>query len=189
MASGQPCCFSHCRSCRVLLLPGKITRSAGGMGSSGPTNTRSTPGWSRNGSKSLWLLIRGNTGTTTFRAPASLVPAALTLSSESITNPCRYGKTPNTGLPVCSVSQSSPGSNSAISPRNRLMTKPAVLSRSLSEINASVPTSWANTPPLSISPTSNTGQSAASAKPMLAMSLARRLISAGLPAPSAMITS
>ena len=40
------------------------------------------------------------------------------------------------------------------------------------------------TPPRSISPISTTGTSAASAKPILAMSPARRLISAGLPAPS-----
>ena len=40
------------------------------------------------------------------------------------------------------------------------------------------------TPPRSISPISTTGTSAASANPMLAMSPARRLISAGLPAPS-----
>ena len=39
------------------------------------------------------------------------------------------------------------------------------------------------TPPRSISPISTTGTSAASAKPILAMSPARRLISAGLPAP------
>ena len=38
--------------------------------------------------------------------------------------------------------------------------------------------------PRSMSPTSATGTSAAFAKPMLAMSPARRLVSAGLPAPS-----
>ncbi len=40
------------------------------------------------------------------------------------------------------------------------------------------------TPPRSMSPMSTTGRSAASAKPILAMSPARRLASAGLPAPS-----
>ena len=40
------------------------------------------------------------------------------------------------------------------------------------------------TPPRSISPISMTGTSAARAKPMLAMSFARRLISDALPAPS-----
>ena len=42
----------------------------------------------------------------------------------------------------------------------------------------------AMTPPRSMSPTSTTGTPAARAKPMLAMSPARRLTSAGLPAPS-----
>ena len=43
------------------------------------------------------------------------------------------------------------------------------------------------TPPRSMSPARITGTSAAAAKPMLAMSPARRLISAGLPAPSTTI--
>src|SRR3546814_291549 len=45
------------------------------------------------------------------------------------------------------------------------------------------------TPPRSMSAISTTGRSAASAKPMLAMSPARRLTSAGLPAPSTTINS
>ena len=55
---------------------------------------------------------------------------------------------------------------------------------SLSGSSAMVPTMEAMTPPRSMSPTSSTGTSAASAKPMLAMSPSRRLTSAGLPAPS-----
>ena len=47
-----------------------------------------------------------------------------------------------------------------------------------------VPTRLAITPPRSMSPTSTTGTSAARAKPILAMSLARRFVSAALPAPS-----
>ena len=47
-----------------------------------------------------------------------------------------------------------------------------------------MPTSWAMTPPRSMSPTSTTGTSALRAKPILAMSALRRLTSAGLPAPS-----
>ena len=47
-----------------------------------------------------------------------------------------------------------------------------------------VPARLAMTPPRSISPTSTTGTSAASAKPILAMSPWRKLVSAGLPAPS-----
>ena len=47
-----------------------------------------------------------------------------------------------------------------------------------------VPTMLAMTPPRSMSPTSATGTSAASANPMLATSPARRFTSAALPAPS-----
>ena len=56
--------------------------------------------------------------------------------------------------------------------------------RSSASSTAMVPTRLAITPPRSMSPTRTTGTSAATAKPMLAMSPARRLISAGLPAPS-----
>ena len=52
-----------------------------------------------------------------------------------------------------------------------------------------MPCSAANTPPRSMSPTTITGRSAARASPMFAMSVARRLISAGLPAPSQITTS
>ena len=51
-------------------------------------------------------------------------------------------------------------------------------------ITALVPTRLAITPPRSMSPISTTGTSAARAKPILAMSLPRRLISDALPAPS-----
>jgi hypothetical protein len=47
-----------------------------------------------------------------------------------------------------------------------------------------VPTRLAITPPRSMSPIRITGTPAARAKPILAMSLARRLISDALPAPS-----
>ena len=65
------------------------------------------------------------------------------------------------------------------------MRKPLSRRRSLSAAAASrVPTRLAMTPPRSMSPISTTGTSAASAKPILAMSPSRRLTSAGLPAPS-----
>jgi hypothetical protein len=64
------------------------------------------------------------------------------------------------------------------------MTKPFTRACSDADSSASVPTRCANTPPRSMSAISSTGQSTASAKPMLAMSPSRRLISAGLPAPS-----
>ena len=52
-----------------------------------------------------------------------------------------------------------------------------------------VPTICAITPPRSISPIKTTGILAASAKPIFAMSPSRKLISAGLPAPSMIIKS
>ena len=70
------------------------------------------------------------------------------------------------------------------SPRNLLTMKPQISAASSGAITALVPTRLAMTPPRSISPISTTGTSAARAKPILAMSLARRLISEALPAPS-----
>ena len=56
-------------------------------------------------------------------------------------------------------------------------------------MSATVPCSAAKTPPRSMSPTTTTGSRAAVARPMLAMSSARRLISVGEPAPSQTTTS
>src|SRR5438270_4798911 len=64
------------------------------------------------------------------------------------------------------------------------MTKPRIIAASSGSITVLMPTSWAMTPPRSMSPTSTTGTSALRAKPILAMSALRRLTSAGLPAPS-----
>ncbi len=83
-----------------------------------------------------------------------------------------------------SLITSMPSSNSAGSPRNLLIRKPRMRSRSPGASTAWVPTRLAMTPPRSMSPASTTGTSAASAKPILAMSPARRFTSAGLPAPS-----
>jgi hypothetical protein len=68
------------------------------------------------------------------------------------------------------------------------MMKPLTRACSLGDSSSRVPTRWANTPPRLMSAISSTGQSTASAKPMLAMSPARRLISAGEPAPSTITT-
>ena len=77
-----------------------------------------------------------------------------------------------------------PSSNSVGSPRKRLTMKPTIMSASAASITVLVPTRLAITPPRSMSPTSTTGTSAARAKPMLAMSLLRRLTSDAEPAPS-----
>ena len=72
-----------------------------------------------------------------------------------------------------------PAANSAGSPRNLLTMKPQISAASSGAITALVPTRLAMTPPRSISPISTTGTSAARAKPILAMSLSRRLIFRG----------
>ena len=77
-----------------------------------------------------------------------------------------------------------PESSRAASPRNLLMTNPATSSRSSGVNSSTCPSRLAKTPPRSMSPTSSTGERACSAMRMLTMSWPRRLISAGLPAPS-----
>ena len=104
-------------------------------------------------------------------------------------SPPRQGSTPSTGRPVRPVSIRSPGASRPGSPRNLLMTNPLIRAWSAGCSKASVPYRAANTPPRSMSPTTTTGSPAARASPMLAMSVSRRLISAGLPAPSQMTTS
>src|SRR3569833_3263143 len=70
-----------------------------------------------------------------------------------------------------------------------MITNPASSRWSAGSSSPTVPYRAANTPPRSMSPTTITGSSAARASPMLARSPARRLISAGLPAPSQIATS
>lgn len=60
---------------------------------------------------------------------------------------------------------------------------------SSAESRAVVPKNEAKTPPRSMSPTTTTGKRAARAMPMFTMSVRRRLISAGLPAPSQITAS
>ena len=99
------------------------------------------------------------------------------------------GKMPKDFQLVKSVMDFSPSSNNEISPRNLLMRYPTIMSRSSGGKIVCVPTMEAMTPPLSISPINTTGTCASLAKPMLAMSPARRFISAGEPAPSTKIKS
>ena len=77
-----------------------------------------------------------------------------------------------------------PSANSEGSPRMRLTMKPRMRARSSGGRTVWVPTRLAMTPPRSMSPTSTTGVPVAAAKPMLAMSFGRRLISEAEPAPS-----
>ena len=109
--------------------------------------------------------------------------------SSSSMSTFRYGTTPTTGRWVFSSSIERPGRRISTSPRNLLMTSPLMRRRSFSSSSSTVPYSWANTPPRSMSPTRSTGASTISARPMFTMSSLLRLISAGLPAPSMTMTS
>ena len=96
----------------------------------------------------------------------------------------KNGTRPSGSQPVARAIAAMPSANSGGSPRNLLTRKPWISAASSASITALVPTRLAITPPRSMSPISTTGTSAARAKPILAMSLARRLISEALPAPS-----
>ena len=110
-------------------------------------------------------------------------------SSESSQSPGSQGSTPSTGRPVRPSNVASPGRSRPTSPRNLLTTKPDTSAWSAASRRASVPCIAANTPPRSMSPTSRVGIPPCRASPMLTKSCARRLISAGLPAPSQTTTS
>ena len=112
-----------------------------------------------------------------------MLKRSVRLSSSSIST-CIYGVTPTTGMPPLSSNITIPGSRIVLSPRNLLMTSPFTRSFSSSSRSISVPRSWANTPPRSISPTRSTGASTIFASPIFTISSFFRLISAGLPAPS-----
>lgn len=84
---------------------------------------------------------------------------------------------------------SRPGSSSETSPRNLFTRNPATSAWSSGASSATVPKKDAKTPPRSMSPTTRTGSPAPRAIPMFTMSVRRRLISAGLPAPSQITAS
>src|SRR5579875_2040440 len=96
----------------------------------------------------------------------------------------KYGTNPKGAQPVRAAMKRMPSANKAASPRSRLTIKPLMQAASSSASTAWVPIRLAITPPRSISPISTTGTPAARAKPILAISCARRLTSAALPAPS-----
>ena len=103
--------------------------------------------------------------------------------------PVNHGKTPKDVHLVCFIISVNPPSNNVTSPLNLLIIKPFILDKSSASRIECVPTNCAMTPPLSISPTNKTGMFAACANPILAISPARRFVSAGLPAPSTIIKS
>ena len=170
----------------VDLVPGSSTTSASpGSGWPGCTSTSVTPGSCRSGSRSSKLAMRARTGTAIFTGPLPR-PSSRPSASSAGSSPAfaNHGTTPAEAQPVRRTISARPSSNSDGSPRKRLMKKARMRACSSGSSTAWVPTSAAITPPRSISPHRSTGRSAACAKPMLAMSPWRRLISAGLPAPS-----
>ena len=192
MSTSQPCARRCARSARVAFEPGSRIRSASpGSASPARTMTTVTSGSARKGSRSSKLAMRESTGTATRIAPG--LAASARTSPEPTSNassrgrraaPSNQGTTPKSAMPVRSATMARPSSNRAGSPRNLLTTKPRVSARSASDSRFQVPTSCAITPPRSISPIRTTGTFAASANPILAISAARRLTSAALPAPS-----
>ena len=186
MSMCQPWARRWSRSAIVALVPGIRTRSASpGRGCPASTMRSVTPGSADSGSRSSKLAIRLSRGTTILNAPAVGPEARSSTSSAGRRQASsNQGTRPRAGQPVRVAISSIPASNRLGSPRNRFTAKPLIRAASPSLRTACVPTICAMTPPRSMSPTRMTGMSAASAKPMLARSPARRLISAGLPAPS-----
>ena len=172
----------------VDLLPGKMIKAAS-PGSGWPCSMISTVtfGSATSGSKSSKLAIRPRRGTAILTSPPGRVAMSIMSSAGNFHASANHGNTPRLRQPVPCLIAVMPSSKSVTSPRNLLIAKPVMRSRSSDDKTTWVPTICAITPPRSISPINTTGTFAASAKPILAISLARRLISAGLPAPS-MIT-
>ncbi len=199
-ASASPRSRSQASARTVPRVPGSTTRSASTSSSGRSTNRTTTPGSAASASTSVKFDISGTAATAT-RSTSAPCGGATTLSrtaprietrspsSSSMPSPCAYGRTPTVGRPVRSRSMSRPGSRSDTSPRNLLTRYPATNRWSPSESSAVVPKNDAKTPPRSMSPTTTTGSRAARAMPMLTMSVRRRLISAGLPAPSQITAS
>ena len=123
------------------------------------------------------------------RAISSLTLNLSVKLSSSSTSIFKYGTTPVTGTFIASSSIFKPGSSIDLSPLNLLIIVPLTMFFSSSFKNSIVPAREAKTPPLSISPTINTGACANFAIPIFTISSSLRFISAGLPAPSITIMS
>ena len=172
----------------VALLPGMMMRSASlGIGVPGLQKTTSIFSSFFKGSISSKFAMRGSIGTATrnfsFFEYADFSSTTASSGGKSPTH-LRNGTTPKFGHPVSSSMRTSPPSKRLTSPRNRLIIVPLIRACSSGGSSLCVPVTAAITPPRLISPISTTGVLVGSAKPMLAISFARRFTSAGLPAPS-----
>ncbi len=200
MSWSQPWARMQARSSSVDFVPGSTTTSASrGRGRAREAITRSTPGSSRKGSKSSAFAMRGSSGTTTLTRPrrersGPPCPACSACSARSARptessagSRCAawsHGTTPRHGQLVRRSISRTPSAKRVRSPRKRLITKLVTRAASAGSSTTRVPTSAAMAPPRSMSASRQTGASTRRAKPMLAMSFRRRLVSAGLPAPS-----
>ncbi len=184
----QPACRNAARSARVAFEPGRMMRSAScGIAWPGSTMTSEMPGSAESGSRSSKLAMRGRRGTATSKGPpedAVLRSSARESSAGSRAALAKKGIGPRQGTPVRSAIRRWPSANRVGSPRKRLIRVARISAASAGSQTAKVPTNEAMTPPRSMSPMRMTGTLAARAKPKLAMSVVRRLISAALPAPS-----
>ena len=175
------------RSAMVDLEPGRRMRSASpGRGVPGQMRRSSTWGSAARGSRSSKLAMRGRMGTAMrMGPPVGAVGARARASSAGRRRAgSKKGTRPMGRQPVWSAMVAMPSAKRVGSPRKRLTMKAFIRAASAGSRTACVPTRLAMTPPRSMSPMRTTGVSVARAKPMLAMSLARRLVSEALPAPS-----
>ena len=182
----RPLACRALRSRRVCLLPGSTTASGWPRASPGCTQRSCTLGSASSGSRSEKLLREGSRNTAISSSALALRPRRSNRSRESSggKSSSSQGITPSTGTPVLSESQLTPGSNSSWRPRKRLINRPFTRGRSTGRSNCKVPTSWAKTPPRSISATSRQRARRYWAKRRLVRSRCCRFTSTGLPAPS-----
>ena len=190
MSMSKPPFLSAARSAIVDFEPGRSTSAVSAASADpGRSRTNSISGSASSGSRSSKLAICGRIGTATLTRPplaraVSFAVSASASSAGSLRASSKCGTRPNARQPVWRAIVSMPSAKSDGSPRNRLTMKPRIRAASCGSTTCFVPTRLAMTPPRSMSPISTTGAFAARAKPILAMSLVRRLTSEALPAPS-----
>ena len=175
---------------RARVLAAREDDQVGGAAAPAPDRTKrnSTRGCARSASKSVWLLMRGQHRHRDQRQRVVLpgAPAAGSASSASSVRPCRYGSTPSTGLPVLRLAASRGRARAGADVAAKAVDDEALDPRLLAGATGSracrrgARTRRRDRCRRRASP----GNRRASANPMLAMSRSRRLISAGLPAPS-----
>ena len=177
---------SAARSARVCLLPGISTPSGWPRGSPGFSQRSRRLGSASRGSRSEKLLSEGSRITAISSSASGLRARRSKRSRESSggNSSSSHGITPSTGTPVCASSHWRPLSNNSRRPRNRFIKIPAIRGRSTGRSRARVPTTWANTPPRSMSATSRHRARRYWAKRRFVRSRDCRFTSTGLPAPS-----